>query len=141
MARCAGGVDFQSTPWNQSLGEGQAAFFVRETSTFTGEGDSFDFETVLAEVDQMSVSCKNAPQEGVLPGNGVKFTLVMGNEYGDKDTYSATPRPGEVTHLSLSEALASRVMPEAADRIARTNVRFQNTVLTLLKIVRPLSLN
>jgi len=141
MARCAGAVDFQCTPWNQVLGEDQVAVLAKETSAYTGTGEDFDFEAVLGEIDSKSLSFQNAPKEGGLPGAGVKFTLVMGNEYGTKAEYSERPRPGEITHLSLSETIARRVMPEVLQRIERTNVRFQKTVLIVLRLLRPLSMN
>lgn len=140
MARCAAALDFQSTEWSRALPGSQVAALVRETAAYTG-GDTFDFETVLAETDQASVSYQHAPNQGDLPGDGIKFTVVFGNEYGDKSSYSIEPRPGEVTHLSLTEAIGRQVMPEAQHRINRTNVRFQKAVLTLLKVVRPLSLS
>eukprot|EP01041_Mallomonas_annulata_P000234 gene234-423_t len=121
IARCSCALDFQSTPWNQSLNHNQMSFYVRETSAFTGNGENFDFETILAEMDNASTSYRNAEAEGILPGQGVKFTNVMGNEYGDKSNHSIKPRPGESTHLSLSMALSKTLMPEALKRIQRTN--------------------
>mmetsp|Transcript_38898 Transcript_38898/g.39584 ORF Transcript_38898/g.39584 Transcript_38898/m.39584 type:complete len:654 (+) Transcript_38898:146-2107(+) len=141
IARCAGAMDFQSTPWNQMLSKDQVAVQMRETAAFTGEGEDFDCEMILAEMDNKSVSYMNATNEGVLPGAGVKFLCVMGNEYGNKPEFSDQPRPNEVTHLSLSESIARRVMPEAIERIKRINVRFRKTVLTVLRLLRPLSLN
>lgn len=140
MARCAAALDFQSTDWSGSLSHSQVALLVRETAAYTG-GDTFDFEAVVAEADKDSISYQHAPNQGELPGSGIKFTVVFGNEYGDKSAYSSEPRPGEVTHLSLTEALSRQVMPEVKYRISRTNVRFQKAVLTLLKVVRPLSLS
>jgi hypothetical protein len=141
VARCAGAFDFQSTPWNQTLDDSKVGILVRETSAFTGIGEEFDYEAILAELDSKSISYLNAEAEGLLPGSGVKFSLVMGNEYGTKEEFSSEFRPGEVTHLSLSNAMKNRVMPEALNRVNRTNGRFQKTVSTVLKILHPLSFN
>ena len=140
VAKCAGGMDIQSTVWNQTLGEHVAAIFARESSAFTGGGESFDFDTLLVEVDNQSISYLHAPGEGDSPGAGVKYTVVMGNEYGERKDYSAVPRPGEVTHLSLAEAMRNQVMPEVLERIRDTNVRFERTILTLLENIRPITL-
>ena len=127
--------------WNQTLGESQAAILVRETAAYTGGGETFDFEAVLAEMDDKSITSRNAPGVGNAPGYGVKFTVVMGNEYGNKREYSSDPRPGEVPHISLPLAMAGQVMPEAIQRARRTNPRFQKTILTLLELISPITLN
>lgn len=109
---------------------------------YTGVEDVgfYDFECVLAEVDNMSKSCLEAPDVGDIPStsSGVKFTLVVGNTYGDEEEFSSSPRPGESSHLGILSAIDSRISPEASDRVDRCNVRFQKTVYTLLKLINPL---
>ena len=145
ISRCANALEFQSSSvWaEQGKVKHQIGFLVRESSAYTGMEDGFDFECVLAEMDQHSESYSHAPDIGVFPSstNGVKFTLVMGNEYGDKIRFNNKPRPNEVSHLEISTAMASRATMEAQERMRRSNVRFQNTVYTLLRMINPLTLS
>jgi hypothetical protein len=143
MARCASAFEFVSSPWGQKISETQAGILVRESTVYTGTFDTFDYECVLAELDAVSESSKNAPDVGDIPpaSGGVKFTLVMGNEYGNRTLFSHMPRPTEVSHLELIGTLANRITDEAKDRAERCNARFSNTVFTLLRLVRPLSLS
>lgn len=111
---------------------------------YTGVEDVglYDFECVLAEVDNVSKSCIEAPDVGDIPStsSGVKFTLVVGNVYGDEEDFSSFPRPGQSSHLGILGAVCSRISPEASDRVDRCNVRFQKTVYTLLKLINPLAM-
>ena len=142
IARCANTFDFQSSTWGQSVPKSQVGLLVRESSVYTGIEDSFDYECVLAQLDKQSESCEQAPDMADMPtsSSGVKFTLVMGNEYGNRKLFSHVPRPDEVSHLELCEAVSSRITSEASERIDRCNVRFQKTVYTLLRLINPLSL-
>jgi hypothetical protein len=144
ISRCASAYDFSSAPWSQQIPAYQAGVLVREATVYTGGIDTFDYECVLAEVDEHSEAFKNAPDVGATPpgSSGVKFTLVMGNEYGTReDKFSHVPRPNEVSHLELSEALSRRTAAETKERVERCNARFQNTVFILLRMIRPLSLS
>ena len=145
ISRCANALEFQSSSvWaEQGKVKHQIGFLVRESSAYTGMEDGFDFECVLAEMDQHSESYSHAPDIGVFPTStsGVKFTLVMGNEYGDKIRFNNKPRPNEVSHLEIATAMASRATIEAQERMRRSNVRFQNTVYTLLRMINPLTLS
>ena len=142
IARCANAFDFQSCAWGQSIPKSQVGLLVRETSVYTGIEDSFDYECVLAQIDKNSESYEQAPDVAEIPmsSSGIKFTLVMGNEYGNRKLFSHVPRPDEVSHLELSAAMSSRITSEASERIDRCNVRFQRTVYTLLRLINPLSL-
>lgn len=142
MSRCANAFDFKSSPWGQSIPKSQVGLLVRESSVYTGLEDSFDFECVLAQLDKKSESYEQAPDVADIPpsSSGVKFTLVMGNEYGNRKLFSHVPRPEEVSHLELCVAIASRITSEAGERVERCNVRFQKTVYTLLHLINPLSL-
>ncbi len=140
ISRAAGSCEFSSTPWNQQLGRDEVAIFAKESTVYTGSVESYDFETVLASRDEVSDSYLQAPTLGVLPGAGVKYTLVMGNEYGDKREYSRIPRPDEVAHVDLIQALTSRLSAEATKRVLDSNERFAHTIFKLLRLVRPLSL-
>lgn len=144
MSRCTSAFDFNSSSWSQSLPLSQIGVHVRESAVYTGGGDLglFDFECVLAEVDKMSESCMQASDVGDIPSSssGVKFTLVIGNAYGDKEDFSTMPRVGESSHLGILGAVNSRISPEAVDRVHRCNVRFQRTVYTLLSLINPLAM-
>lgn len=142
ICRCANAFDFQSSTWNQSITKDQVGLLVRESSIYTGIEDGFDYECILAQIDKNSESYEHAPDVAEIPqsSSGVKFTLVMGNEYGDRRLFSHVPRPNEVSHLELCTAMISRITPEAGDRVDRCNVRFQRTVYTLLRLINPLSL-
>ena len=142
ICRCANAFDFQSSDWNQSIPKNQVGILVRESSAYTGIEDGFDYECVLAQLDKNSESYEHAPDVAEIPpsSSGVKFTLVMGNEYGDRRLFSHVPRPDEVSHLELCTAMTSRITPEAGERVDRCNVRFQRTVFTLLRLINPLSL-
>ena len=143
MSRCASAFDFQSSAWNQSIPCNQVGLLVRESSVYTGLEDCFDFECVLAELDRQSESFLQAPDVADIPASssGIKFTLVMGNEYSDRRLFSHVPRPEEVSHLEICTAMTSRITPESAERVERCNVRFQKTVYTLLRLMNPLSLS
>ena len=111
---------------------------------YTGVEDlgSYDYECVLAQLDKVSESYIQAPDVGDIPcsSSGVKFTLVIGNVYGDKDDFSPVPRPGESSHLGVLGAVGSRISVEASDRADRCNIRFQRTVYTLLNLINPLAM-
>lgn len=105
---------------------------LRESSCYTGGIDSFDFDCVLAELDEFSESSTNSPGTGCIEDPGVKYTLVAGNEYGSKKAFSNDPRPCEVAHMTMQEAMTSRQTIEAGERAKGTNGRFQKTIFTLL---------
>lgn len=119
----------------------QIGILVRESTSYTYPGQTFDYECVLAETDETSVSFLDTPDLGVAPGKGgVKYTLVFGNEYGTRKHFSHMPRPGEETHVDISRTLVNRITAESMERLHRTNPKFAHTVLTLLSLVQPYSL-
>jgi hypothetical protein len=69
-----------------------------------------------------------------------QYNLVVGNEYGKRRQFNDAPRTGEIAHLELKTALASRLSEEARERIQNANERFAETVFLLLRTVRPFSL-
>ncbi len=140
VARCAISVDFEgSAAWNDKLGPNQVGFHARESTAHVGGLDTFNMESILAENDYSSTSSLHAPNVGTLPGSGVKYTLVMGNEYGSSRSYSLAPRPDEVSHVTVAAALNSRVMPETQERIQNANTRFEKNVYNFLRIIKPFS--
>ena len=133
MSRWVSSYDYQSSPeWARSIDENKIGLLARESSCYTGGIDSFDFDCVLAENDEFSESNMNSPGTGAIEAPGVKYTLVMGNEYGSKKVFSNEPRRAEVGHMTICEAMMSRQTPEAGERAQRTNGRFEKTVYTLL---------
>jgi hypothetical protein len=104
--------------------------------------EKYDYECVLAEHDSVTAAYTNTPALGVVPvPSGMKFTLVFGNEYGNRKLFSHVPRPNEITHVGLSHCLVSRVTPECLERMSHTNQKFQKTVNTLLSLLKPYSLS
>lgn len=140
ISRCASACDFQSSPWNQQLGEAEGGVLVRESTAYTGGNESYDFECVKMEEDVVSTSHRESPLVGIMPGTAVKCTLVMGNEYGTRRNYSLSPRPNECTHVTMENVLKRRLTVEAMNRIARSNERFAKTILMLLELIKPYSL-
>jgi len=140
IARCSHALDFEGSMWNKTLAETQIGIMTRESTVSTGGADTHDFECVLAETDSSSESCMNAPGIGVVPGlSGTKYTLVVGNDYGNSESYSISPRPHESSHVNFALSLANRISIEANERIERGSVRFGHTVYTLLHLVKPFS--
>lgn len=144
LAKCASCLDFQSSDaWNRDLSEAQMGLLLRESTAYTAFGEAFDYECVLVEQDNVSESYRNAPDEGLITGLGAsaaKYTLVFGNEYGlRRGGFDLKPRPGELSHIELAAAASTRCTAEARERIKRCNVLFQETVFTLLSLVRPLT--
>ena len=137
-------MEFSSSiEWNQQgRSSNQVGLLVRESSVYTGLDGLFDFECILCELDNHSESFLNAPDVGACPqsSSGVKFTLVMGYEYGNRKLFSHKPRPSEISHLELKVAMGNRSTAETQQRIQRCSVRFQKTVNTLLKLINPLNL-
>lgn len=135
-------LEYTSSPWNQTILDAQIGVCVRESTTYSCPGETFDYECVLAEHDEVTTAYTNTPELGIVPAPaGVKFTLVFGNEYGDRKLYSHVPRPNEVPHIGLSYTLQSRVTLECMERQKHTNQKFQKTVNTLLSLIRPYSLS
>lgn len=145
VARTASSFEYHSSPWNQQLtSEFQVGICSRESTVFTAREEKFDLECVLAEEDGASETVRNAPDVGVLtmpePGSlAVKYRLVMGNEYGDKKHFSLAPRPDEVTHMMLSQCMATRVTPEALERVELQSEMLTDVVYKLLRLVKPYS--
>jgi len=147
------GMDFHSSSeWNKLLSESQIGVRVRESSAYTCPAETFDYECVLVEEDAVSQSYKHCTELGLLPSMEgstampVKYCLVMGDEYGDKEWSRPlkevhAPRPAEVEHMELSRSLKDRVTSEAKERVERTNPRFQETVHTLLSLIKPFSIS
>lgn len=82
-----------------------------------------------------------SPPISIVDRESVKYTLVLGNEYGDKKTFSITPRPAAVAHVQLVTTLRSQLTPEAVERIESADARFQVTVAKLIRSCRLLSLS
>jgi hypothetical protein len=144
MALCASSLDFSSTPWMhlEQCGPSRIGIYVRESVVYIGSEDLYDYECVLIEKDSVSDSYIKAPDSTLLPGCGAKYLLVMGDQYKTitDGTYSHKPRPNERYRVNLIESLDTRLTAECKERILRTNGGFEHTVLTLLRLVRPLVL-
>lgn len=143
IARCAGSFDFEgASEWNASLGDHQSqqiGLHVRESTAFIGGLDVFNYECLLAEVDSQSQSAQHAPAVGRLDPPGVKYSLVMGDEYGSKPKYSLALRPHESSHVEIATSMANRMTAETILRIDEQNVRFEKTIFHFLRLVRPFS--
>lgn len=140
MARWISSYDYQSCPeWARSIDPTKVGLLLRESSCYTGGIDNYDFDCVLGELDEFSESNMNSPGTGAIEPPGVKYTLVLGNEYGSKKVFSNTPRRGEVAHVTIRQSMSTRQTPEADERAARTNGRFEKTVLTLIRAMRLLN--
>lgn len=135
-------LEFTSSAWNQSIGDMQIGVLTRESSTYSCPGETFDYECVLAELDEGTTAYANTPALGLVPApSGMKFSLVFGNEYGNRKLFSHVVRPSELSHIGITQTLTSRVTPECMHRMGRTNQQFSSTVRTLLSLVRPYSLS
>lgn len=133
-------VEFKSSEWNSTLNESQIGFLARESTIYVCPNEGYDYECIIAERDEISISYHNTPELGFTPGSdGIKYLLVYGNEYGTRKHYSTIARPNEVTHLDVASTLRNRIVPEAMNRIKRTNPSFQKTVYTLLSLIKPYS--
>lgn len=142
IAECSNCLDFQSSSWSQQLqsSDGQIGIQARESTTYTGAHDTYDYECLLCELDEVSESHRNSPDTGVAPQQQ-KYLLVLGNEYGKRNAFSHHPRPKEVTRLDVATCMASRLTVEAINRINSINGRFQKCIYTLLQLMRPCSLS
>ena len=142
MALCSSTMEFSSTAWNglEQMGPSRVGLLVREAGAYAGGDDAFDYECVLVEKDVVSDSHVKSPDDPMLPGAGARYTLVMGNEYGNVEEFSHKPRPNEKVRVDLLDAMDARLTDEAKERVLRTNGGFEDTVLTLLRLVRPLVL-
>lgn len=142
VARGASALEFVSSAWNQTISEQQVGMLVRESNVYTCPHEENEFECVLVEADEVSRSFQETPDLGLVPGEGhLKWSLVYGNEYGDKKKFSHVMRPDETTHIELIKTLGNRATPECIERYNRINQRFQKTVYTLLSLVKPYSLS
>lgn len=141
ISQCVSSLEFESTKWNKELNDHQIGISCRETTIYTGGNENYDYECVLAEADCSSESFLHSPDVGIAPGaSGVKYLLVMGNEYGGKGAvYSKVARPSEISHVNFSETLTRRLSGDALRRIERSNAKFSLAVFTLLKLVKPFS--
>ena len=120
----------------------QVGVLVRETTIYTCLNETNEYDCVLVEADEASLSYLNTPELGLTPGAaGLKYQCVIGNDYGNKLKFSLQPRPDEITHLTMRSTLNKRATVEAIDRSDRTKQRFQKTVHTLLKLIKPYSLS
>lgn len=152
MSRGANALDFHCcSSWNQSqeepIGGQRAGLLVRESTSYMNT-DTCDYECVLVEQDLVSESFLKAPLADnfvtpLLPcgPDAALYTLVLGNQYGlyTAESFSHQPRPDEISHLSLIKAMETRLSSEAIDRIARISIRFQKNILTLLRLMKPIS--
>ena len=142
IARASNSFEFTSSSWNQQLNQLQVGVLARETTSYTCFNEKNEYDCVLVEADEVSLSYLNTPELGYTPGAAaLKYLCVMGNEYGDKQKYSLQPRPEEITHLTLMRTLTRRATIEAVDRSDRINQRFQKSMHTLLMLVKPYSLS
>lgn len=140
ISQAASALDFTSSPWNTSLSISQAGLCVRESSVYTCPNEENEYDCVLTERDEISVSYLNTPELGIAPGpDGIQCSLVIGNDYGRRALYSPVLRPDEAVHLELPRVLSNRITPEAMGRVHRTNQRFKKTVHTLLSLIKPFS--
>lgn len=141
ISRGSSSLNYSSSPWNQRLNESQIGILAKESTVYVCFTEKFEYECILAELDEVSTSYQNTPELGITPGPaGLKYLLVFGNEYGTKRIFSHVLRPMEVEHLELPRVLEKRCTKEALQRFRRTNQRFQKTVFTLLSLLRPYSL-
>lgn len=134
-----GAMDVQSTSWNHQLSADQIGIHLKESTVYTCPLENYDFECILAEMDKISESFRNAPKLGEVPSS-VKYTLVMGNEYGNRKLYSHVPRPNETTHIDLSKTMNNRATPEAMQRLRRINTRFTQNITVILSLIKAFSL-
>ena len=142
IAKSANALDFVSSEQWTPLSESQVGVMARESTAYLCVGEAFDYECLLVEKDIVSESFRSAPGSTPITGVGpaaAKYTLVFGNEYGNRRGFDNKPRPTEVSHIELATAIGSRLTPEARERIDLCNELFQQTVFTLLSLVRPLS--
>jgi hypothetical protein len=142
IARASNSFEFTNSAWNQQLNQFQVGVLARETTIYTCLHESNEYDCVLVEADEASLSYLNTPELGLTPGvAALKYLCVIGNDYGNKLKFSLQPRPEEITHLTLRSTLNRRATVEAVERSDRTKQRFQKTVHTLLKLISPYSLS
>lgn len=120
------------------MSESQVGLLTRESTVYTCPTEENEYECVLVERDEVTLSYQNTPELGIAPGpDGIQYGLVMGNEYGRrKNLFSPLLRPGEEKHLEMKRCLTKRISPEAMERIQRMNQRFRKTVYQLLEMLR-----
>jgi hypothetical protein len=141
VARGSSAFEFTNASWNQTLQDAQAGILLRESNVYACFPQANEYECVLVEADEVSTSYQNTPDLGLVPGPGaLRYTLVHGNEYGNRKVFSHVPRPGEFAHLDVAHTLTKRATLEALERMKNINQRFQKSVHTLLYLVRPYSL-
>eukprot|EP00605_Chrysophyceae_sp_TOSAG23-4_P000531 GSChrysophyteH1.ASY1.ANO1.600.1 assembled CDS len=143
IARCASSFDFSSSSWNKEVGNQRVGLLARESTVYTARSETYDYECILVEEDAVTESRCYAPEAGSVAGTGSSncvFKCVLGNQYGTRPGFSHAARPGETSHLELISSLKGRCTPEAIERAGRVNELFADTVLKLLRMVRPLSL-
>lgn len=139
VAGGASSLEFASArEWNTALSASQVGMLVRESTVYACVAESLDYECVLVERDEVSLSFQNTPELGFAPGpdHGILYSLVHGNEYGTRKTFSLALRPDEKAHVDWSKTLQRRLTPEAMARMKRVSQRFQKTVYTLLSLIK-----
>jgi hypothetical protein len=139
IAQGASALEFISCrDWNSGLNESQIGILVRESCIYACPGEENDFECVLIERDEVSKSYQFTPDLGFAPGpdNGILYSLVMGNEYGNKKDFSHSLRPNEQIHVQFIKSVENRLSPESTARMKNVNQRFQKTVYTLLSMIK-----
>lgn len=143
LARCANSFDFEgASEWNEALGDSQSSQIglrLRESTAFIGGLDVFNYECLLAELDADSQSKLHSPNVGELEAPGVKYSLVMGDEYGSKPKFNLALRPNEVSHIDIKLSMTNRMTAETVVRIDEQNVRFEKAIFQFLRMVRPFS--
>lgn len=106
---------------------------------YTCPQEENEYECILVERDEVTVSYLNTPELGIAPGpDGIQYGLVMGNEYGKRKNNMFSPmlRPGEEKHLEMKRTLTKRISPEAMERIGRVNQRFKKTVYNVFQVLK-----
>jgi hypothetical protein len=139
VASSSSALEFSSgKDWSMTLNESQIGILARESCIFACPGENYDYECILVERDEVSTSFHNTSELGFAPGpdKGILYTLVFGNEYGNKKLFSHVPRPHEKAHVEFRKTLESRLTPEAMVRMKRINQRFEKTVYTLLSLIK-----
>ena len=129
-----------SLDWDKSLNENQVGILARESTVYMIPGECFDYECILVEKDTASSSYLNCTELGIIEATAAtKFSQVHGNIYGDEQEFSHELRPREECHISLLQAIDSRLTPAAKKRIGRSDERFCRTATSLLQLIRPFS--
>lgn len=142
ISKCASAIEFQCcNVWNNELKYYEIGLLARESNVYCGAHATVEFDCILAQMDKFSNSFIRAKQEDILTSSssGVKYLLIMGNEYNSKKEFSLEPRPSEVTHVDLIKTLQRRITKDALINIEQCDERFHQAVNSLLRLIKPFS--